>query len=78
MSLPAASARKRQGFAWLAIVLAAAVGFKLGYDFGFELDGRLLAWFTALNAALLCSLLADGVVGRLERWRSGRTAAKTD
>ncbi|MCU0774022.1 MAG: hypothetical protein MUC74_05790, partial [Ideonella sp.] len=43
MSSPTPSARKRQGFAWVAIVLAAAIGFKLGYDFGFELDGRVLA-----------------------------------
>jgi hypothetical protein len=78
MSSPTPSARKRQGFAWVAIVLAAAIGFKLGYDFGFELDGRWLAWFTGLNGALLCSLLADGAIGRLDRWRSGRAPAKTD
>jgi hypothetical protein len=78
MTSPAPSARKRQRLAWVAIVLAAAVGFKLGYDFGFELDGRWLAWFTGLNGALLCSLLADGAAGRLERWRAGRTQAKPD
>jgi hypothetical protein len=78
MSTPATSARKRQGFAWVAIVLAAAVGFKFGYDFGFELDGRWLAWFTGLNGALLCSLLADGAVGRLEGWKAGRGPAKPD
>ena len=70
--LQAATARRvaptpRQLVCAAAIVLAGALGFALGWGFGLRVGGpwgTWLAFVTALNGALLCSLLADWLLGR--------------
>lgn len=75
--LPAAAAsgaraRPRQALAWAAMLLAGALGLVAGYGFGDRLAGPLLGVVTALNAAVICALLADAAWHRWPLQRRGR------
>lgn len=53
---------------WVWTALAAALGLVAGYGFGARLAGPLVGVVTALNAAVICALLADAAWHRLPRW----------
>jgi hypothetical protein len=67
---PAAGPRAptRRHLAAAAVIFVAAVlGFVLGWGFGLRAGGSWGTWLavvTAFNGALLCSLLADWLIGR--------------
>lgn len=55
---------------WLhALSLAAgAVGAKLGFDFGAQIGGGLIAWVAALSCALFATLMAASLLDTVARW----------
>jgi hypothetical protein len=74
MATREAPAPKRRLWAWIPIAAAGIAGFRFAYGFGQPLGGAWLGWVTGLNGALLCWVLADAVVARVERWHAGRGA----
>lgn len=71
---PAAALRaptRRDLAAATVIFVAAVLGFVLGWGFGLRAGGSWGTWLavvTAFNGALLCSLLADWLIGRTAAW----------
>ena len=59
----------------MAPTLAALVGGTFGFEFGRSLAGPWLGVVTAVNGALICSLLADAGVEAIGRWRRRRPPA---
>jgi hypothetical protein len=50
---------------WLVSAVAAIVAAKLGWDFGMQLSGVLLAVIAAVNFSVLCALLVGAAAEKL-------------
>jgi hypothetical protein len=68
MSRPVFNVHPRQLWLHVLSLLAGAAGAKLGYDFGAQIGGGLIAWVAALSCALFATLLAASLLDMVAGW----------
>jgi hypothetical protein len=45
-------------------LIAVGVGLKLGYDFGMQISGPIMAVITAIIGAVFCSIIVESFLGK--------------
>lgn len=68
MAWPGSSITRRQLWLHALSLVAGAAGAKLGYDFGAQIGGGLIAWVAALSCALFATLMAASLLDTVAGW----------
>ena len=72
MAWPGLTLTRRNLWLYVLSLVAGAVGAKLGYDFGAQIGGGLIAWVAALSCALFATLMAASLLDMVAGWFSPR------